>query len=118
MNGADIDAVAAIQHAGNQAAGVPTCDLWVDAAGFLRLRVGDPDGLTDLDLDSFRVSLKLVEVPRERLFSFMQLASVSTTDWELVSKEPLSNYDVQNLLAVSIRDQSGAFSGDQIAVHP
>ena len=115
---ADIDAVAVIQHTGNQVAGAPTCDLWRDSQGFLHLRIADPDGLADIDFTQLRMSVNLVEVPFNRLRNFMVLQSISPTNWELVSPAPVGNFGFQSLLSLSVRDWAGNFSGDQISLHP
>ena len=115
---ADIDAVAVIQHAGNQAAGVPTCDLSRDAQGFVHLLIADPDGLADLDFTQFRMSVDLVETPFNRLRAFMVTQSITSTEWRMVSAAPIGNFGFESLLALSIRDWSGNFSGDQITLHP
>ncbi|MFT5153923.1 MAG: hypothetical protein ACI841_003929, partial [Planctomycetota bacterium] len=53
---ADVDAVAVIQHAGNQHPGAPMVDLFIDSLGFLHCTIADPDGLGDLDWNTLSVS--------------------------------------------------------------
>jgi hypothetical protein len=118
VSGADIDAVAVIQHQENQAADGPTCDLWRDANDFLHLRVADPDGLADLDLSTLRVSVNLVQLKPARLLEFMAPVTKTDTELELVTKAPLSAVGPQAVLAVSVSDQAGHFSGDQLSVAP
>ncbi|MEM6674840.1 MAG: hypothetical protein AAF726_18475 [Planctomycetota bacterium] len=116
--GSDFDAIAVIQHAGNQASDGPICDLTRDAAGFVRLRLADPDGLVDLDLTQLRVSVNLVEVPVFRLRSFFVLESSTPFESVLVSPQPIGAFNFEAQLAVSVRDLAGNFSGDQISLNP
>ena len=118
VSGADIDAVAVIQHQDNQAAGAPTCDLWRDESDRLHLRLADPDGLADLDLSTLRVSVNLVQLQPARLLAFMVPLTKTATELELVTTAPLSAVGPQAVLAVSVADQAGHFSGDQLSVAP
>ena len=70
---ADIDAVTVINHPATVTPNQPVCDLSLDGAGFLVLRLGDPNGLADLDFSTLRASFDLVE------FSFFSVLPVSRT---------------------------------------
>lgn len=114
--GADFDAVAVIQHAGNQASDAPRVDLWRDAQGFVHLDISDPDGVGNLDLSRFRVSVNLIEIPFSRLRDFFVLSSATPQGWRLVSPVPVSQLDLAAVLGVTIEDDSGLRSSDQISL--
>jgi len=117
-SGADFDAVAVIQHQAAQAFGQPTCDLYRDAQGFLHLVVSDADGLVDLDVPSWHVSVNLVPVPLNRLRQFLTIQSLTATELHLVSPQPIASFGMTAQLAVSVSDLGGGFAGDQISMNP
>lgn len=117
FSGADMDAVAVIQHQGNQLAGAPTVDLFLDAAGFAHCVLADPDGLGDLDWSTLSMSVNLAPAPFQRLRDFFTLLSSSPTELHLVSPNPVPGSAIRAVLAVSVRDLGGAFSGDQLSLH-
>ena len=116
-SGADMDAVAVIQHQGNQAPSAPSADLFLDAGGYLHCVLGDPDGLGDLDWTSLSVSFNLVPLPFQRLRDFFTALSGSSTELHLISPNPIAVTGIQGVLAISVRDLSGQFSGDQQSLH-
>jgi len=121
-SGADIDAVAVIQHVGNQTPTGPSVDLFQDAAGFLHCVISDPNGRQDLDLATLRMSLDLIELPFFNLRRFFNLQSATATELHLVSAVPVPGAPPTSIpmgvLAVSVRDRAGDFAGDQIALQP
>ncbi|MFT5154538.1 MAG: hypothetical protein ACI841_004546, partial [Planctomycetota bacterium] len=42
----------------------------------------------------------------------------SATELHLASPNPLSSTQIQGVLSVSVFDDSGLFSGDQVSLHP
>jgi hypothetical protein len=113
LTGADFDAVAVIQHTGNQVQGQPSCDLYRDAQGFLHLVMSDPNGLSDLDLTNWKASINFVPIPLNRLRRFLTQQSQTSNELHLVPPQPLANYSFEAVLSVSLRDFSGGFGGDQ-----
>lgn len=112
---ADMDAVAVIQHAGNQTPLGPTVDLYLDAAQVLHLVVHDPNGLTDIAPADLRASWDLVAVPFDtlRATTFVTLLEDATT-LHLVTPTPIPGSGLRGALSVSARDRGGAFAGDQV----
>lgn len=110
---ADIDAVALLHHDG-QGEDRPVCDLFLDAQGHARLRLGDPDGIGDLDLSSLSASWSLQSLPLSTLLSLFQVASFDGQVLELVSPVPIAGTGMTATLAVSVRDLAGALTGDQL----
>jgi hypothetical protein len=121
-SGADIDAVAVIQHVGNQRPTAPGVDLFQDSQGFLHCVVRDVNGLQDLDLASLRMSLDLVELPFFHMRRYFRMQSNSLTELHLISLVPVPGAPAgaipKGVLAVSVRDLAGDLSGDQIALQP
>jgi hypothetical protein len=121
-SGADIDAVAVIQHTGNQVPTGPSVDLYQDAQGFLHCVISDPNGRQDLDPAGLRMSLDLVELPFFHLRRFFHLISATPQELHLVSLVPVPGAPPtaipKGVLAVSVRDLAGDFAGDQIALQP
>lgn len=121
-SGADIDAVAVIQHVGNQVPTGPSVDLFQDAQGYLHCVLSDPNGRQDLDPASLRMSLDLVELPFFHLRRFFRPQSVTPNELHLVSLVPVpgapSTMIPKGVLAVSVRDFAGDFAGDQISLQP
>lgn len=115
---ADIDGVGVIQHAGEQAADRPRVDLWLDEAGFAHCVLADANGLADLDWSTLSMSVNLAPMPFQRLRDFFTLLSSSATELHLVSPVPIPGSTIRAVLAVSVRDQAGSFSGDQLSLHP
>lgn len=115
---ADIDAVAVIQHLGNQDPDGPRVDLWLDRHDFAHLVVEDPDGLSDLEPGSLRASVNLVEVPFSQVQAFFWKAKLTPQRLHLVSRVPVTHTAFEVVLAVSVRDLGGGFSADQIALNP
>jgi len=120
-SGADIDAIAVIQHVGNQDPLGPDVDLFQDALGFLHLVIGDPNGVGDLDPSSMRMSIGLVELPFFNLRRLFEVQSATANEVHLVSRVPVPGAATavpHNVLAIAVRDLSGAFAADQIALQP
>ena len=117
-SGTDIDAVAVIQHTGNVAPSGPTADLFIDAQGFAHCVLSDPDGVSDLDLTTLSLSLDLQVLDFSQIRRAFELGSATATSIDLVSMQPIAGWTVENVLAVSVRDLTGQFSGDQLTLHP
>ena len=115
LGSADIDAVAVIHHTGNQDPSGPSVDLFIDASGLVHLVIADPDGRSDFDLSSRQVSVNLRPMTFRQLRRWFALELVSTDVLHLVSRFRVQD-GPQATLAVSIRDQSGAFAADQISL--
>ena len=114
---ADIDAVAVIQHTGNQNANGPTVDFVRDAMDFAVLEISDPNGFSDLNLASLQVSVNNEAISFSRLRDFFVLDQVSLTSLILRSPAPLTIMSLDMVLAVSVEDQAGSFSADQISLN-
>jgi hypothetical protein len=115
LGGVDFDAVAALHHDG-QAAGGPVCDLSLDAQGFLVLRLGDPDGLSDLNLATLASSVSLAELPFSVLFNVLIVTSFDGKVAELRSVAPVTGAGFTLALGTSVQDDGGAIGGDQLMV--
>jgi len=115
--GPDFDAVAALHHGAETADG-PVCDLSLDAAGFLVLRLGDPDGLHDLSLPTLGCSVSLTTpLSFGTLFGVLQVSSFDGQVAELHSVAPVTGAGFTLTLSVSVKDHSGAICGDQLVVN-
>lgn len=115
---ADLDAVAVLHHTAEPAGG-PVCDFWIDAAGILRWRLGDPDGFMDLDVGSLASFLNLQPFDPFELLSYFLLVSFDGQVAEAVLAFPLdtiSNPALPLMLAASIGDLTGNRAGDQVAL--
>ena len=64
------------------------------------------------------MSVNLAPMPFQRLRDFFTLLSSSATELHLVSPVPIPGSTIRAVLAVSVRDQAGSFSGDQLSLHP
>ncbi|MEM9382003.1 MAG: hypothetical protein AAGB93_18755 [Planctomycetota bacterium] len=117
-SGCDLDAVAVIQHTGNAAPSGPTADLFLDAQGFAHCVLSDPDGVGDLDLTTLSLSLDLQVLDFSQIRRAFRLGSATATTIDLVSDQPIAGWTVENVLAVSVRDTTDQFSGDQLTLHP
>lgn len=116
---ADVDAVAALHHDA-EAPGGPICELTLDAQGFVRLSLGDPDGFFDLDLASPAASLSLTPLPLGALLPAFQVTGFDGSVLELTSLAPIAvpgaGTGLTATLAVSVRDLGGAICGDQLVL--
>lgn len=112
---ADFDAVAVIHHTGNQSPSGPRVKLSVGPSSRLQLTIHDPDGIADLDMTTRSVSFNLRPMSFRDLRRWFRLQLVSDDTLHLVSRFPASA-GPRGVLAVSIRDLSGAFSADQISL--
>ncbi len=116
---ADMDAVAVIQHTGNQAPGTPEVDFFFDAAGYLHLVLADADGLSDVFAHgTVSASVNFHPVPFGRLRQIFNVRSLTATELHLVSRFSIHGTPPQLLLAVSATDSTGLFSADQASVQP
>ena len=107
-----------VQHTGNVAPSGPTADLFIDAQGFAHCVLSDPDGVSDLDLTTLSLSLDLQVLDFSQIRRAFELGSATATSIDLVSMQPIAGWTVENVLAVSVRDLTGQFSGDQLTLHP
>ncbi len=57
-------------------------------------------------------------MPFQRLRDFFTALSGSSTELHLISPNPIPQTQIQGVLAVSVFDDSGLFSGDQVSLHP
>ena len=115
---ADMDAVAVIQHTGNQAAGAPTVDFYFDSSGFLHLTIADPDGLVDLFTTGLvSTSVNLQVIPIGRLLAWFRLEGRNATTIRLVSRFSLPTGAPRLQIAVAATDSAGNFAADQVVVH-
>ena len=124
---ADIDAVAVIQHTGNQSSFGPRVELFLGVDGHLNLVISEPDGLADLDLSTLSASFNLRAMSFDDLRRFFRgSSSGSGPQPALLQRNAagtlhlVSNFRMplgpKGVLAVSVRDRSGAFSADQISL--
>jgi hypothetical protein len=118
-SGYDLDAAAVIQHTGTLDPGQPRVDLSLDAQGRLVLELVDPDGLGDLDLATLQGSFlsdALVPVGRRRLGTLLPQTTPIPNGVRLRSAAPLAGSGLLGVLSLSVRDQAGRFSADQIVI--
>ncbi len=112
----DIDAVAVIHHTGNVSATQPIVDLFLDAQGYLNLRLEDPDGFVDIDQAQVRVSYNLVQVSITRLRGLLPRQTVTANGLLLRSSGPIQGTGRFGVLSVSAKDFAGQASADQIVL--
>ncbi|MEM9802485.1 MAG: hypothetical protein AAGA20_19305 [Planctomycetota bacterium] len=117
-SGSDIDAVAVINYVGNQSPSGPTVDLFIGPAGFCHCVISDPDGTADLDMTTLSLSLDLQVTGFSQMRRVFEFQSSTATELRLVSQQPIEGWTVETVLAVSVKDSTGLFSGDQITLHP
>lgn len=113
---ADIDAVTVVHDSVSANQSGPEVEIDSDPQGFLHVRIGDPDGLQDLDLSSFRCSFDLAPVAGATFLGFFLVQSLTTDCVDLVSVVPVIGQGVFGVLAVSIRDLGLHFSADQYSI--
>lgn len=108
---ADPDGVTAIHHTGNLSANGPTVDVVIPANGQFSFTVEDPDGWTDLDLLTLRLSLFGIEVPLINLISALQVTRFDAQGFTFQLAGPLPPWFLLSM-AVSVQDIAGHHSGD------
>jgi len=113
---ADFDAIAVIQHTGTITATQPRVDLYLDASGYLNLKLEDPDGVPDLDFSTFQASFDLRPITYGRLRKLLPVLTRTPTSLNLRSRTPFVGSGRMGVIGVSIRDAAGQFSADQIAL--
>jgi hypothetical protein len=126
---ADFDAVAVIQHAGSITSTQPSVDLFLDASGYLNLRLEDPDGFEDLDRPTLHASFDHrtlafrsrhpsfgADLDYGRLRLLLPVATPTPNGVHLRSAAPVVGSGRRGILSVSIRDRAGQFSADRIAI--
>jgi len=114
---ADIEAVAVLQHTGTVSpTSQPIVDLFVDAQGYLNLRLEDPNGFLDLDQTQLRVSYNSIQTNLSRLRGLVPLQTITPNGIVLRSLNPMTGSGRFGVLSVSVKDFSGAFSADQIVL--
>lgn len=111
---ADIDAIAVLQSDATHSADQPTCDLSLDAQGYVHWHLLDPNGFFDLDLRTLHASLDLQPFPLDLLLPSFSLVSLTSEGLHLRSLVPISGTGLLGTFAVSVRDLAGHFSGDQL----
>lgn len=114
---ADIDAVSVIHHTGNQNASGPRIDFTRDAMNFANLEISDPNGLSDLNLGTLQVSVNNEPIPFGRLREFFVLTQATSTSLFLRTPLPLTEQNFNAVMSVSVEDQTGLFSADQISLN-
>ena len=113
---ADFDAVAVIQHTGTITPTQPVVDLFFDAGGYLNLKLEDPDGFSDLRRSTLHASFDLRPIPLTRLRQLLPVVTITPHGVVLRSSTPFVGSGRTGVLSVSVRDSSGQFSADQIAL--
>lgn len=114
---ADIDAVAVINHLGNQNPHGPTIDLRRDPIGYIWLEISDPNGFSDINLGTLQLSVNLQPLSFSRLRDFFILDHAGPQGLVLRTPLPVILENYQAVLAVSVEDNSGLFSTDQISLN-
>ncbi|MBK7876135.1 MAG: hypothetical protein IPJ77_10335 [Planctomycetes bacterium] len=113
---ADVDAVCVIQHAGTVVAGQPTVDLFLDAQGYLNLRVEDPDGGADLDGNTIHCSFNGAPIGFRTLARrLVPNVTPTANGYVLRSNGPFVGSGLHGVVTVSVRDVAGHFSADQLS---
>lgn len=113
---ADIDAVSVIHYSGGVPANGPIVDLSIDAQGYLVFELGDADGVPDLALSTLSVSIDLVPTNFSAIRSLLKLQQRTPTSVILRSKMPVVGAGLKMALAISVKDQAGAMSADQVMI--
>lgn len=112
---ADIDALAVLQHVGNQDPSGPFLDLFVDGSGHLNLVYGDPDGHADIGVPSAAFDLAplpFADVER----AFFETVSDDGFVRHLVSPVPIEGSGWKGVLTLSVRDGHAARAGDSVVL--
>ncbi len=113
---ADLDAVVVVNHPATATPNQPVCDLAIDSAGFIVLRLGDQNGFLDLDLTKLRASFNLVEFPFFAVLPVFVPTSFDGSVYELKTVAPVVGAGITGAFAVSAADFAGGFSGDQVMI--
>ncbi len=111
---ADIEAVSVIHYAGGVAANGPIVDLSIDAQGYLVLELGDANGVPDLNLATLTTSIDLQPSSFNVIRPLLKLQQRTATSVILRSKLPIVGSGLQMALSLSVKDQAGNVSADQI----
>jgi hypothetical protein len=117
LGNADIDAIAVIHDTVDLDPTGPVVDFWRDDLGYVWLNLSDPNGFGDLNFATLRLSANLVETPFYRLRDFFLLTALTPEGITLRSPLPMYLQDLEMILAVSVEDQSGNSSVDQISLN-
>lgn len=112
----DLDAVVVVNHPGTKTAGQPVCDLSLDASGYLVLRLGDPDGIGDVDFAKLRASFNLAEFSFFVVLPAFVPTSFDGNVYELKSIAPVVGAGITGAFSMSVEDFAGGFSGDQVMI--
>jgi len=140
VGAADVDAVAVLNHVGNQTATRPALDLYVDGSGYLHVVLGDPDGLADLDFAGIATTLSLTptafvpsgqgplvapwkaplaSVERASFFALLNAFTVvvaSGTELHLRTTAPVVGSGLFGVLTMTARDRRGEQRSDQVVL--
>jgi hypothetical protein len=111
---ADIDAVSVIHYAGGVNPNGPIVDLSIDAQGYLVLELGDANGFLDVDLSTLTTSVNLAPSSFGAIRPLLKLQQRTATSVILRSKLPIVGSGVQMALGISVQDQAGNVSADQV----
>ena len=111
---ADIDAVAVLNHTGNQTPGRPTLEMFVDVFGHLNVIFEDPDGLEDIvDINSSVSQIPFGFVSILQGFLVLELTSTRAHLW---LKKKLEGSGWLFPIAFSITDSTGLVCGEQFVI--
>jgi hypothetical protein len=113
---ADIDAVAVINDTTTITSHQPDVELYIDPLGYLNLVISDPDGFSDVDQTTLKVSYDLIQTDVLRLRGLLPDISTTPTSLHMRSLVPMQGSGRFGVLSVSTRDLSGQFSASQIVL--
>ncbi|MEE9394955.1 MAG: hypothetical protein V3W41_20905 [Planctomycetota bacterium] len=116
---ADINAVAVINHAGNQSALSPDIVIDYDALGRIEITIFDPSGLGALVSSSFILSANFIPLTTTQIAQFFDLVSILPNEITLRSKFVIPGSTIPTLvLGSSIENLSQKKVAAQFSVQP
>jgi hypothetical protein len=107
---ADVDSVSVLNHTGNQGAGRPTLEMYIDAFDRLNIVFEDPDGLDDIvDVNAAASQVPFSFVSVLHAFFVIELTPTRAHLW---MKKAVSGTGWLFTFAMSVTDSTGQVSAD------
>jgi hypothetical protein len=107
LDSADIDAICILNAASEASALQPTLSIEVDAANFLVVTLGDPQGLGAIDPASFVTSVNYKSFPVADFLSVFTVSAVSPQELTFTSIAPVTILPMEFVFGVYFENLSG-----------
>ncbi len=111
---ADIDAVAVLNHTGNQTSDRPVVEMWIDGMDRLHVLFEDLDGVEDIV--HLRTTVSQIPVNFFALLPEFKILEITDTRLHLWLKHPISGTGWLADLTVSVRDASGQRCSEHVVL--